>query len=606
MGGRNMGVLRDSLFFRTVFSIPERLVLAIQWSTLIERPKMLGLRLNPRLKPNARILLTFALFCLPFNTAAIAQEKTSVSDSYATGENGYVGNAVCARCHAAIYQSYQQTPMARASGPAADALMTADFTHQPSGVHYKIYAENGRVWLSFDRPGDPEMRGRRQLLYYIGSGRRGRTYLFESDGFLFESPINWYAGKHIWDTAPAYQSAREAPLDLPAYASCLHCHVSGMQAPIRGTKNRYPEPVFSQNGVSCERCHGSGAAHAKGGAIVNPAKLSPKRRDEVCMQCHLEGKVAIERNGRHVYEYRPGEELSDYIRYFELVGNDGAPLGAVSQVEALAQSQCKRKSGDAMSCVSCHDPHQTPTAETRVAFFRAKCLACHGDAFGKKHHQDSPDCTGCHMPASPSADVAHTQVTDHRIPKRPQISPQLLEDPPTSASLPRLVGFPDNGAADVRETALAWTSLLETGMTDAAAEARNQLARAVKRSPEDPALLSALGYMEQKRGHADQAADLYRRALKIDPGLIDAETNLGVIEAHRGNITAALQLWEPAYQSAPDRSSIGMNIARAYCEAGKISQAQKYILRVLEFNPDLGSAKDMLRGLNREPANCWQ
>ena len=43
------------------------------------------------------------------------------------------------------------------------------------------------MWLSFDRE-RPPLHGKRELRYYIGSGRRGRTYLFSEDGFLFESP----------------------------------------------------------------------------------------------------------------------------------------------------------------------------------------------------------------------------------------------------------------------------------------------------------------------------------------------------------------------------------------------------------------------------------
>ena len=65
--------------------------------------------------------------------------------------------------------------MARASGPALDNLIPADFVRYKSGVHYRIYADGGKVWLSFDRPNDPTVRGKRQLLYYIGSGRRGAS-----------------------------------------------------------------------------------------------------------------------------------------------------------------------------------------------------------------------------------------------------------------------------------------------------------------------------------------------------------------------------------------------------------------------------------------------
>ena len=87
--------------------------------------------------------------------------------------------------------------MARASGPAIDQLTPADFTHAASGVHYRVYAENNAAMLAFDRPDDPSMRGARRLEYFIGSGHRGRTYLFSLDGFFFESPVNWYAQKKI-------------------------------------------------------------------------------------------------------------------------------------------------------------------------------------------------------------------------------------------------------------------------------------------------------------------------------------------------------------------------------------------------------------------------
>jgi len=154
----------------------------------------------------------------------------------------YVGNEACAKCHSSIYNSYKQTPMAHASGLSMENVIPADFTHQASGVHYRIYADAGRAWLTFDRDGNDPMHGKRELLYYIGSGRRGLSYLFADDGFVFESPINWYGDRHLWDMTPAYQNVREIPLNLPAHTSCLHCHVSGMRAPLQGTENRYDLP----------------------------------------------------------------------------------------------------------------------------------------------------------------------------------------------------------------------------------------------------------------------------------------------------------------------------------------------------------------------------
>jgi tetratricopeptide (TPR) repeat protein len=520
--------------------------------------------------------------------------------------NGYVGNEACAKCHAAIVESYQRTAMAHASGPASDNFIGGDFLHKRSGVNYRIYTQDGKVWLSFDRPGDPLVRGKRELLYYIGQGRRGRTYLFSLDGFVFESPVNWYTDKHMWDMAPAYSDVREAPMNLPALTSCLDCHVSGIQPPIQGTENRYKMPVFAYSGVTCERCHGPGAAHVNGGAIVNPVKLSADRRDAVCMQCHLEGNAAIERPGKHLYQFRPGDDLSDYVRYY-VRANDGQPgLRAASQFEALAQSVCKKKSGAAMSCMSCHDPHRSPSAEEKVSFYREKCLACHA-ALSTKHHANPLDCTSCHMPANLSTDVAHTAVTDHRIQRRPNTGP-ALEDAMTRpvSTLPRLAPFPDTPEAehDDRDLALAWANMAENGDAAVLKQAEQLLRKAVQESPKDAALLSSFGYVEQRRGAISDARELYQRALAQDPNLLDAATNLGVIEANSGHLGEAVKLWEGAFQRAPGRSSIGMNLARAFCGAEQLDRARDVAMRVLQFNPDLDSAKKVLNGLNGSPAKC--
>jgi hypothetical protein len=549
-----------------------------------------------------RVLRTVILAILITPSAAIATEAPP-----AAGENvankGYVGNEACARCHSSIYLSYMRTPMARASGPANKNIIPADFVHANSGVHYRIYSEDNRLWLSFERPGDPAVKGKRELLYYIGSGRRGLTYLFAVDGFIFESPVNWYAKAQTWDMTPAYQNAREAPLNLPTLTSCLRCHVSGMQPPLSGTENRYPTPLFAFSGINCERCHGPGAAHVGGGAIINPAKLRPERRDAICMQCHLEGKAGIERKGRHAYDFQPGDALTDYIRHYVLASNSTEGLGAVSEVEALAQSACKKKTGDAMSCTTCHDPHYSPDAKERVSYYRGKCLACHGASFGSKHHAQQADCTACHMPSTLSTDVAHTQVTDHRIPRRPP-SPRESGGLPTVP--PRLVPFPhsDQAEVDVRDLALAWESFAEAGMDAADEEARHLLRSATADSRDDPVILSAFGYLEQRRGAVDHARELYQKALALDPTLIDAATNLGVIEAKSGHWASAVRLWQDAFQRAPGRSGIGMNIARAFCGARKFDEARSYLLRILEFNPDMGDARELLRYLNHTPPSC--
>jgi Flp pilus assembly protein TadD len=568
----------------------------------VDRPELL-MRENwgPKSKLAQRMLLLVVLAtCLPI----FAQQSSTTHDTPgASSSKEYVGNEPCASCHAEIYKSYANTAMAHASGPAIKELIPGDFTHALSGVHYRVYADAKGAWLSFERPGDPAVNGKRQLLYFIGSGHRGRTYLFSVDGFAFESPINWYAQKRVWDMAPAYQSAREIPMTLPALPACLACHTSNMKAPAPGTENKYSLPLFARAGITCERCHGPGAAHttSKGGAIINPSKLAPARRDDVCMQCHLEGNVAIEQPGKHLYEFQPGDNLSDFTHYFVFADDGSRSLRALSQTEALAQSVCKRKSGNAMSCTSCHDPHATPAAEEKVSYYRNKCLACHGAALGANHHADKPDCKQCHMPAVASEDVAHTQATDHRILRLPAMPLQNL----TSQAAPRLIRFPAaSGAENTRDLALAWASLAEGGITSAVAEAETRLRRAVKEKLDDPALLTALGFIEQKKGKVAEARRDYQHALEIDPLANEAAGNLGVIEAQEGHMERAVFLWQQAFERVPGKSAVGMNLAQIYCSSAQFDQARAYTRRVLQFNPDLPEAKALMRSLSADPPKC--
>jgi len=81
-------------------------------------------------------------------------------------------DAVCARCHQHLYDSYMNTVMANASGPALEFATPATFRHQPSAVEYRVSVENEKIWLYYDRPGEFEiggLHGRRLLEYYIGS-----------------------------------------------------------------------------------------------------------------------------------------------------------------------------------------------------------------------------------------------------------------------------------------------------------------------------------------------------------------------------------------------------------------------------------------------------
>ena len=261
-------------------------------------------------------------------------------------------DAVCAQCHAAIYASYKRTAMGSGSGAAMAGLLPGQFTHEASGVRYRVFARDGRAWMSFARlagSGAGALEGERELLYYVGSGRHGRTYLYQAAGEWFELPINWYARRQGWDMAPAYDDVTSMPAPLPVEPNCLHCHATQVETPMPEARNRFAERPFDQGGVGCSSCHGDASAHlaAHGrGPILNPGKMNVAARDSACVQCHLEGDAVVYRPGRSLAQFRPGNTLSDFAVYFVRASQAGGGQRASSQFEALLKSACKRGAGD--------------------------------------------------------------------------------------------------------------------------------------------------------------------------------------------------------------------------------------------------------------------
>lgn len=520
-------------------------------------------------------------------------------------------DAVCRNCHRQIYDSYERTPMARASGNAVDGLLPGAFLHRDSGIEYRLFLRGNQAWLSYDRPGGKgaaELHGEQRLVYFIGSGNRGRTYLFEHDGFWFESPVNWYSKQQLWDMNPKSIGAKQMPFTLQVDSTCLHCHTSGVARSLPGSRNHFAGAPFAQGGISCESCHGDPSAHLAQngrGPILNPANLTGSRRDSICLQCHLEAEVAVNRPGRSLNDYRPGEDLSEDVRFFIHQGEIGAGARATSQWEALLQSSCYRKSGGRMSCTTCHDPHSDPSPKERVAFYRSKCLACHSQAsFAALHHPEQPDCTLCHMAREATQNVAHEQVTDHFIQERP--SAWLSENAPRGEQLVAVGG----ATTSERDLGLAYAQSALQGDASAAQQGRQLLGEAEKQERKDPNeaadvdLHAMLGYLDLIGGDFSAAAREYGIALAIDPASSVPAADLALIRARQQQLPAAIELWNTVAHEDPAQIGAIYNLAVAQCMLGSSSDAIESLERAISFSPDDQKAKEMLAQLQAAPQTC--
>ncbi|MFC5862321.1 tetratricopeptide repeat protein [Acidicapsa dinghuensis] len=501
-------------------------------------------------------------------------------------------DAKCASCHREIYDSYLKTPMANASGSAAENLKTTSFIHAPSGMKYVVGAEDGKVELSFYKPSTPDLKTTVQLDYFLGSGHLGVTYLYLKGKYLFESPVAWYARNNAYDMKPGYGQIAYMPPALPMEAKCLRCHMSAVQASDAGTFNRYSNLPFLHTGITCEECHGDPQRHVETqgkAAIVNPVKLAAEQRDSVCISCHLEGDVTVERAGQSGLNYRPGDSISKYLTYYVRVGENLTTRG-VSEVEQLSESTCKRVSGDKMSCVTCHNPHFTPTASEKIAYYRSKCLSCHTQpGFVSTHHPENQDCTSCHMQRLAAENIPHVAWTDHRILRVPEASD--VDHALKGNMTLKAIFSPD---ATARDQAMAYYRALMEGDQSFETTAWNQLRQLEPQIQNDKEALDALGNLAAGRKNFDVAQRCFERALQLDAVDSTALSNLAVLFARQGRIVDSEELLQRAFDLNPDVPGLAMNLARVQCSAGDKQAAVQTLQTVISYNPQQEYLKKQL------------
>ncbi len=532
-------------------------------------------------------------------------------------------DAVCASCHQAITASYKETPMAVGSGPALDGIgsfVPGGFRHASSAVDYRVFLRASELWLSYDRPAagsKPALHGEQRLLYFVGSGQRGRTYLYKeaadsasSDARWFEAPINYYTRKAVWDMAPAFGAVTAMPSPLPVDANCLHCHATEVQRSAPEARNRFAGAPFLQGGIGCSSCHGDPAAHlaAKGhGPIVNPDKLSVARRDSTCLQCHLEGDAAVFRANTSPADFRAGDDLDSHAVYFVKASAQAGGGRAASQYEALLRSACrngvagKPGAGDALTCTTCHNPHSTPSPAERVSFYRAKCLTCHtGSAMATTHHPEQKDCATCHMPTRDTADISHNQSTDHNIQRRPSTAPLRL------ASFEDTLELVPVGKATVtdRDLGLAYAQLAERGDRSAGEKALRLLSRAEAAGQQDTPVHVQLGFLNQRSGNTAKARAEYEAALQDDPFEPTALGNLAVLEAGSGHTAAAVSLLQRVVTADPTQIAAGLNLAFIECRLGDKPKALGTLLMLERTAPDDAGLRAFLDSGNFAGQRC--
>lgn len=323
----------------------------------------------------------------------------------------FVGDRECARCHAKEFEQHAHTNHARTLRPMRRDRLPAGFpatgqlADPLSGTAYTVTEADRGFRMAVAGPGGTAVR---TVDLALGSGKRGMTFLaVDSPQALTELRVSCFPRRRQWFVTPGQGGPAPPPVgkvhEGEAARRCIGCHTVAL--PASGV---VPEERFM--GVGCESCHGPGKAHVdaaafepKPGAIESLRGLGATRLNELCGKCHrTAGDIDLE-----------NEVAAQQTQRFQ-------PYG-------LMKSECFQRSGDRLSCVTCHAPHQN--VETRPAAYERACLSCHGS--GPKAGQSSTlcpvnprsGCVGCHMPQRPL--MPGISMADHYI----RVFPGTERDP---------------------------------------------------------------------------------------------------------------------------------------------------------------------------------
>jgi hypothetical protein len=322
----------------------------------------------------------------------------------------YTGPDACTECHELKAETQQSTAMLHAAVRAPDSkslrehgnlpFQTGPYTYQllTTAEKSSLTVSNATSSFSVD------------LLWALGSGHMGQTFLYQQNSKLYESHVSFYNATQSLDVTPGQSHSVPATIEDAAGRAippnearlCLGCHTTAST-----TKNQF-DPSAAYLGVTCEACHGPGAQHivaarAKtekrgSGLTFNPAQLARVDSVDFCGACHRTWQDVV--SGQMVGAGTFNVRFAPY---------------------RLENSRCWAEGDARVTCMACHDPHKPLSHD--VASYDQNCLACHASTTAEKKSANHPgvacpvatkNCVTCHMPKVEPPNL-HSAFTDHWI-----------------------------------------------------------------------------------------------------------------------------------------------------------------------------------------------
>jgi hypothetical protein len=485
---------------------------------------------------------------------------------------------------------------------------------------YSVYARDGKI---IHEESESDSKGRSvfsesyEIAYTVGAGDVGKSYLVARGDALFVSPISYYARISGWDLSPGYGEGIFRGFTRRVVELCVDCH-TGWPLLVPGSYNRFQQPPFRFLTVGCERCHGPGAIHvvqrtqdvmvgesfdeSTDPSIVNPRKLRPEIRDDVCAQCHLAGDARVLQPSKDYLDFRPGTALGDVVAIFSVPQTiKGNHFVALDQFEQLKLSRCWTASNGRLGCISCHNPHLQLHGDQAANFFRDRCLSCHAtsscrEPLAERQATSPPDnCILCHMPKQPTENIGHSSITDHRILGAPSAIPAVLEsNGPVPADLiydtkPSAAGQTQTNSRNLAlayaQVAARYPELDEKGFA--------LLEQAAAALPSDAEIQAAYGSVLRVARPREQqrASEALQRAIDAGSKSPEVRTQLARLRLQQGQVTAAMELYKQSIQIDPYFTPAYLDLAQVYSMLKERKNAFAVLDDVLKIDPGNDAAR---------------
>ncbi|MDX2088608.1 MAG: cytochrome c3 family protein [Kofleriaceae bacterium] len=387
---------------------------------------------------------------------APARAATSPSNN---APAAFVGEAVCASCHAREAAAWRGSDHQRAMQPATSTTVLGDFdnaTFTHGGVTSQLFRRNGKPMVRTDGPDgalhDYEVThtfGVTPLQQYLVPFPRGRLQALE---IAWDSRPKDQGGQRWFHLYPDEKIDHADPLHWTGVAEnwnymCADCHSTNVRKGWSAQTASYAT-TFTEMSVACEACHGPGSQHVawanapsdrRGTAhgLVNalderanvvwtrdarnkPVRSQPRateREVDTCARCHARRGLIHE----DVAHGQPiGDDYAVALLDDDLYYPDGQIKDEVYEYGSFVQS---RMFAHGVTCSDCHDPH----SQKLRAPGDQVCLTCHATEtyVSAKHHFHAEGsagarCVSCHMPASTYMVVDPRRDHSLRVPRPDQ------------------------------------------------------------------------------------------------------------------------------------------------------------------------------------------